>query len=166
MEDIFLNPGEFHFHCPAPNRSRPDRLRTLLGSCVSVILWHPERRIGGMSHVILPNRSRRGDSVGLDARYGDEVIALFNKEIIKAGTLPPQYQVYIVGGGQMYVTTNPAFAVGARNIETVRSHLQRSGFKVRAEHIGTVHHRKVELDMETGSVTVVWNNRHVVLSKV
>ncbi|MBL8978615.1 MAG: chemotaxis protein CheD, partial [Gemmatimonadetes bacterium] len=28
-----------------------------LGSCVAVILFDPDRRIGGMAHILLPSRS-------------------------------------------------------------------------------------------------------------
>lgn len=162
--EVFLNPGDFHFHCPAPARAQPTRLRTLLGSCVSVILWHPERRIGGMSHVILPSRSRPVNACGLDGRYGDEAIAMFHKEILRAGTLARQYQVFIVGGGQMYRTANDLFSVGARNVEAVRIHLRQAGFMVLAEHVGSMHHRKVELDLTTGAVSVIWNNKHSQIS--
>ena len=41
--EIFLHPGEFYFG------DRHTRIRTLLGSCVSIILWHPRLLIGGMS---------------------------------------------------------------------------------------------------------------------
>ena len=45
--DVFLMPGE-HFVGDARHR-----IRTLLGSCVSITLWHPQRRVGAMSHFLL-----------------------------------------------------------------------------------------------------------------
>ena len=33
-----------------------------------------------------------------------------------------------------------------------------TGFRVQAEHVGTSLHRKVELDLSSGAVTVVCNN--------
>ncbi|MBL8511280.1 MAG: chemotaxis protein CheD, partial [Betaproteobacteria bacterium] len=50
--DIFLQPGEFYFG------DADTRIRTLLGSCVSITMWHPTRRIGGMCHYMLPTRGR------------------------------------------------------------------------------------------------------------
>ena len=47
--DVFLLPGEFHFG------DQDDRIITLLGSCVAITLWHPEKRIGGMCHYMLPS---------------------------------------------------------------------------------------------------------------
>jgi hypothetical protein len=49
-------------------------LRTLLGSCVAITLWHPTRRIGGMCHFLLPERKRRTNEPP-DGRYGDEAVA-------------------------------------------------------------------------------------------
>lgn len=42
-------------------------VRTLLGSCVALVLWHPQRRIGAMCHYLLPGRQRRDGSP--DARF-------------------------------------------------------------------------------------------------
>ena len=52
--EYFLHPGEFQF------TDDPDtRFRTLLGSCVAMTLYHPKRRIGGMSHYLLPTRGAK-----------------------------------------------------------------------------------------------------------
>jgi len=162
---VFLNPGDFRFYCPAPGKAQPSKLHTLLGSCVSMVLWHPERRMGGMSHVILPSRSGpQGQSQVLDGRYCDEAVALFKRELMQAGTMPGQFQVYVVGGGRMYVTRDAVFSVGNRNVDAARVHLKRHGFLVRAEHVGADYHRKVELDLTTGVVTVVCNNARINLT--
>lgn len=161
---VFLNPGDFYFHCPEPGGAPTVRLHTLLGSCVSVIVWHPERRCGGMSHIILPSRSKPALAAGLDGRYGDEAVARMYLEVIRSGTLPLQFQVYLVGGGQMYATRDAMFAVGARNVDAARTHLQQAGFPIRAEHVGLEHHRKVELDLVTGVVSVTCNNKKINLS--
>ena len=40
--EIFLQPGDFYFG------DENTRLRSLLGSCVSITMWHPTKLIGGM----------------------------------------------------------------------------------------------------------------------
>lgn len=161
--EVFLHPGDFYFHSPAPNRPQPGRLRTLLGSCISVILWHPERRLAGMSHVILPVRGKGTSSAGLDGRYCDESIMLFLREVERAGVRPGQFQVYLVGGSQMYPTENGMFAIGEGNIAAARIHLKQAGFTLCAEHVGKVDYRKVEIDLVTGLVTVLFRNRRIEL---
>lgn len=162
--EVFLNPGDLYFHNPAASRAQPAKLRTLLGSCVSIVLWQPQSRLGGMSHIILPGRSRPAAAAELEGRYANEVVMLFRREIIRAGALPPQFQAYIVGGSEMYATEQAVFSVGARNIEAARSHLKQAGFRVMAEHVGKGHHRKVELDLVTGVVTVICASQRINLT--
>src|SRR5439155_18563598 len=42
--EIFLQPGEWYFG------DADTRIRTLLGSCVAITMWHPRRCLGGMCH--------------------------------------------------------------------------------------------------------------------
>ncbi len=48
VETVVLRPGDFHFG------GGHTRISTLLGSCVSITLWHPRRLIGGMCHYMMP----------------------------------------------------------------------------------------------------------------
>lgn len=163
---IYLNPGDFRFYCPVPGQQRPTRLHTLLGSCVSVILWHPERCIGGMSHIILPERSARAAANAPDGRYCEGAIALFKREIVCAGTMPQQYLVYLVGGGRMYATPGVMddASVGERNVQAAHTQLKAAGFLLRAEDVGLSGYRKVELDLQSGAVAVAFGNKRRLLS--
>lgn len=163
---IYLKPGDFRFYVPELGVPRPLRLHTLLGSCISVILWHPERKIGGMSHVILPERGRKGPTTALDARYCDESLAMFQREVIRAATRPAQYLTYLVGGGRMYESLNvcDGETVGERNIESARAQLKAAGFLLRAEDVGREGYRKVEIDLATGAVTVLFGTQRKLLS--
>lgn len=162
--EVILNPGDFHFHCPTPGAPQVTKLRTLLGSCVSIILWHPERRLAGMSHAVLPRRSRRGAVGRLEGRFCDESVALFLHELSRIGTRPQYFHVYLVGGAQMYLMRNETLSIGDRNVEAARSLLKQAGFLIRAEHVGMNDYRKVELDLNSGDVTVVCASRRVRLS--
>ncbi|MFM2120003.1 MAG: hypothetical protein RL722_1471, partial [Pseudomonadota bacterium] len=52
-EELLILPGQLWF---GPGGERAPVLRTLLGSCVAVTLWHPGRQLGGMCHYLLPAR--------------------------------------------------------------------------------------------------------------
>ena len=65
---VVLSAGDFHFG------SGQTRISTLLGSCVSITLWHPRKHIGGMCHYLLPARTRKPGEPP-DGRYGDEALA-------------------------------------------------------------------------------------------
>lgn len=163
---VYLGPGDFRFYCPAPGKPPLIRLHTLLGSCVSIVVWHPERGIGGMNHIILPERSARAAAAAGaagDGRYCSSAVAMLCQEIARAGTKPQQYQTYLVGGGKMYAlpSGDEEGNVGARNIAAARSQLKAAGFLIRNEHVGQEGYRKVELDLRTGAVNVLFNNQRV-----
>lgn len=48
--EVILQPGELFF-------GKEDVVvKTLLGSCIAITLWHPEQKQGGMCHYMLPTR--------------------------------------------------------------------------------------------------------------
>lgn len=159
--DIFLQPGEFYFG------DYRTRIRTILGSCVSITMWHPNKRIGGMCHYVLPSR---GVKTGkrLDGRYADEALQLFLLEIRAAGTWPEEYQVKLFGGGSMFPkrgNLTPAQQqtperdgdcsdVPCRNRQTAYQLIQHYGFTLMAEHLGGSGHRQLMFDIATGDAWV------------
>ncbi|MFZ2301349.1 MAG: chemotaxis protein CheD [Gallionella sp.] len=147
--EIYLMPGDFHFG------DKDTRIRTVLGSCVSIAVWHPLLRIGGMSHSMLPSRGRKGNH-GLDGHYADEAIELLMREIGKRNTRPGEYQVKLFGGGNMLrpFLAERTFNVAGSNVEAARALLEASGFNIHAEHVGGSGHRSIVFDLGDGSVLV------------
>jgi len=152
--EIYLLPGDFHFG------DENTRISTVLGSCVSIAVWHPLLRIGGMSHSLLPSRGKPGKHnlamTSLDGHYADEAIELLLREIGKRHTRPAEYRVKLVGGGNMFrqPLAENAFNVAGSNVEAARALLAASGFNVHAEHVGGSGHRSVIFDLRDGSVSV------------
>ena len=148
-QDAFLHPGEFHFG-PAPGR-----IGTLLGSCVAVTVWHPQRLFGGMCHILLPSRRRPPGSLP-DGRYANEAIERFAYELKSKRVLPESCQVKLFGGGNMFAGTSAGkMDIGRRNIEATRQALAAYGFSVMAEHVGGIHRRRLFLDLSSGQVWMV-----------
>lgn len=152
--EIFLQPGDFYFG------DRHTRIRTLLGSCVSITLWHPRLKIGGMCHYLLPCQTRQ--HALLDGRYADGVIGLFMQELRSNGTQPEEYEAKLFGGGRMFKTAYQgkiidAMDVGMRNIEAGRRLLHEHRFQIKAEHLAGNGHRNLVFDLASGEVWL----RHV-----
>lgn len=152
--EVFLNQGEVLFG------DRNTRIRTVLGSCVAITLWHPALQIGGMCHAVLPGRINTGvaecDSLvqGLDGRYVDDALSLMINEIRRNGTKIEDYQLKLFGGGNMfpdYIRSHQRH-VGGRNVDVVRALLRRHGMRVHAEHLGGVGHRNLIFDIHSGHV--------------
>lgn len=87
------------------------------------------------------------------------------QELSRAGASAQQFHTYLVGGGHMYLPQNETFAIGDRNVEAARRLLKQAGFLVRAEHIGSDVHRKVELNL-SGDVLVTADNKRINLRTV
>jgi len=146
--EVFLQPGEFFF-----TRGRT-RIRTLLGSCVAVTLWHPVLLTGGMCHYLLPSRPR-GHGTRLDGRYGEDSIRFFLKYIREARTSPGDYQAKIFGGGNMFADRHGAMPlVGTRNVTAAHEMLARHGIRTVASNVGDEGYRKIAFELWSGDVWV------------
>lgn len=151
--DIFLQPGEY-FVADADYQ-----LRTMLGSCVSITLWHPPTRQGAMSHFLLPTYGLMDTVVRpLDARYGDEALTLMLAELAQSGVQPQQCQGKIFGGGNMFPkhSRSSTMHIGRRNGEAARTLLQSHGIPIVSESLFGIGHRQIIFDVSTGDV---WSNQ-------
>ena len=147
--EIFLQPGDFYFG------EEKTRIRTLLGSCVAITVWHPSRLVGGMCHYMLPHRPRAEKPMVPDGRYADEAMQMFLHEMRREKTLPWEYQVKLFGGGQMFDQGNKLrrhINISERNAEYGKELIAKFGFKLVAEDLGGTGHRNVILDMWSGDV--------------
>jgi chemotaxis protein CheD len=151
--DVFLQPGEYFVG------DATHRIRTLLGSCVSVTLWSSLQRIGAMSHFLLASRGPSAKPGALDARYGDEALSLMLRELTRHKVSATQCQAKIFGGGDMFPAqkTRGEMAIGRRNGEAARSLLQAQGIEVVSESLFGEGHRQIVFDVGSGHV---WS-RHV-----
>lgn len=146
--EVFLQPGEYFVG------NADFRIRTLLGSCVSISLWHPRRRIGAMSHFLLARRSSSSSTTEPDARYGEEAMWLMLRELTRMGVRPTECQGKIFGGGNMFPHQKKTVTldVGKRNGESARELLQVNGISLISESLFGAGHRQIIFDISSGNV--------------
>jgi len=153
--EVFLRPGEFYF-------GKGDvRIRTILGSCISITLWHPERKIGGMCHFML-SRPQKMVTPNLDGRYAEDAIELFLQHIAKHKSQAREYQVKVFGGGNMFPDINKHSQtnnIGQRNMQIARELLREYQFRICSSHLGGVGYRRVILYLPSGEVWVYHNSQ-------
>ena len=150
IREVYLRPGDFCFG------EGKLRITTLLGSCVSIILWHPLLAHGGMCHYMLPSRNQPRGNHELEGKYGDEAMELFMLELKKRHTAPAQYQVNVYGGGNMFDDrASYPMDIGKQNIEMAHSLLGKYGFTLAYNHLGSFGHRKVAFDVWSGEVRLI-----------
>jgi chemotaxis protein CheD len=147
MIDVFLLPGEYFVGGPEY------RIRTLLGSCVSITLWHPVRRIGTMSHFLLSARNSSKET-GLNSRYGEEALQLMLAELRAIGVDPTECQAKIFGGSKMFpgLDDSKPSNIGRRNGEVALRLLRAHGIPVVSESLYGVGHRSIIFDISSGNV--------------
>ena len=157
----FLLPGEFFFS------GSKCQINTLLGSCIAITLWHPKLKIGGMCHFVLPSRRKPKELLPSDYDYNgsycDEVMVLFEREVLQRGTNLKDYVAKIFGGSNMLAnsTLDENDLIGTRNTEAAVNHLAERGIPLLLAHVGEKGHRRIAFDIETGDVWV----KHVSLQK-
>lgn len=147
--EVFLQPGEYFVG------DAGYRIRTVLGSCVSVTLWNPLRRIGAMSHFLLAARVRTpAQGAALSGSYGDEALSLMLRDLARMKLSPAQCQAKIFGGGEMFPErrAQDPFHIGKRNGEAARNLLQAQGIEVISESLFGEGHRQIIFDVATGHV--------------
>jgi chemotaxis protein CheD len=148
--EIFLQPGDWYFS------DADNRLRTLLGSCVAITLWHPQRFLGGMCHFLLPTRNQAG-AIELGGRYGDEALFLLLREARAAGCRPRDFDWKVFGGASMdsCQTRDPEVGhVGRRNVRMALELLSELGITPQSVDVGGRAPRSIMLDNWNGAVWV------------
>ncbi len=145
-EKVFLLPGE-----SAVKRTACE-LATLLGSCVSVTLWHPVKRFSAMNHFMLDVNQGRNDERG---KYGDTSTAAIIDIMTRLEPDRRLLQAKIFGGGAVIGHLgSSATDIGARNIAMARQVLDNQNIKVVEEEVGGNNGRRIYMDSMTGIVTV------------
>jgi len=147
LREVYLEPGDFCFG------EGNLRITTVLGSCISITLWHPLSKHGGMCHYMLPTRN--APYATPHGKYGDEAMVLFMQELKKRKTVPKQYEVRLYGGGKMFETKNSVKDVGWQNIEKAHELLNHYGFNLVDDHVGSFGRRRLAFDVWSGDVHLV-----------
>ena len=131
----------------------PEQLSCLgLGSCVAVILYDPQVRIGGMVHVLLPKAPQKVD---LEGKYADTGTRMLVKEMTFNGAAKDRLVAKLVGGAQMFKNLNVQVAnIGRFNVLEARKILREFSIRIVAEDIEGDRGRSAYLDSTTGQVTV------------
>lgn len=142
---LFLKPGEWFFG------QGHGELHTILGSCVSLLLWQPQIKVIALSHALLPKRSRHSDheaeTVG---RFVEEITQLFLQKTRKFAVPLPSYHAHIFGGGDMFPDIGLKNQIGLQNIQMTKQLLEHAGVPILSEDIGGTFYRRLKVNCHTG----------------
>lgn len=125
-----------------------------LGSCVTVILFDPWARVGGLAHVMLPSHKlARVD--GRPAKFADTAVSALLKKMKRRGAKMKRIVAKLAGGARMFLGDGELNNdIGRRNVEAIKEFLKQQGIKLVAEDTGGSHARTVKFSTNTGKVLI------------
>jgi chemotaxis protein CheD len=143
---VYLQPGQWIA------TADPTTITTILGSCVSVCLWDPRLRIGGMNHYMLPFEAADASGSG---RFGNVAIRQLVAKLATLGARPDRLEATVVGGAcVMEAFRRDGDHIGARNVDLAERLLPSHGIRIGRRELGGNRGRKLTFDTATGNVRV------------
>jgi chemotaxis protein CheD len=132
--------------------AEPVRLTTIVGSCVSVCLWDPSHRIGGMNHFLLPFGGGTGPA---SLRFGNTAIARLVESVLELGAARAGLVAKVFGGACVIdAFLERGEHLGIRNAQAAVDALAGEGVPIVASDAGGRRGRKVVFDTADGAVWV------------
>ena len=138
---LYVEPGQL-LVC-----TEPRRLRTILGSCVSVCLHDPALRHGGMNHFMLPT-SPVADVIS--TRYGDEAMQGLLERLERLGSQRRDLCASVYGGARVLFAMSEFMHLGKRNVEFALEWLAQHNIPVVASGVLGQKARRLDFDIATG----------------
>ena len=126
-----------------------------LGSCVAIVLYDADRRVGGLAHVLLPSESLAQDRSNR-AKFPATAVPMLLEQMQQLGARPTRITARIVGGASMFAALLPAggLQMGERNLLATRDALGKARLPITGEDVGGGHGRSVFFHIATGTVQV------------
>ncbi len=105
-------------------------ISTVLGSCVSVCLWDPLARVGGMNHMLLTSSASNSFDCNL---AGLNAMELLINAMLKEGARRTRLVAKVFGGAQM---VNGLPSIGTNNAVFTMDFLRREQILVAGKSLG------------------------------
>ncbi len=164
---VTIYPGEFY------SSKGEELISTILGSCISITLYDPKSRIGGMNHFMLARNNKVGVETGntLMGRFGEYAMQLLIDDLVSKGANPKNFEAKVFGGSNIFNMPEKTGAqVGAVNIDFAFDYLNNHSIKIINSDTGGIKPRKIFFDPVTSKVFLKYvesnvKDRNALLSK-
>ncbi len=122
-------------------------ISAVLGSCIATCLYDERNRIGGMNHLLLPEKGANDKSID---RFGVNLMELLVNEMFKKGGNRKYFVAKIFGGANVSLGGS---TIGARNIAFVKDFLAGEKIPCVAESVGGNRARRIRFTPATGRIS-------------
>lgn len=144
LRNVYLKPGEVFVS------RTPTLVSTVLGSCVSVVIFSPEAGMGAMCHAQLP--FARGND---DLRYVDKAVSYMYDRLSAISGRTKGFEVKLFGGAEGLVhRRGPELptSIGGQNVAAAMKVIESLGLRVTASDTGGDRGRKIFFYSNSGEV--------------
>ena len=127
-----------------------------LGSCVAIVLYDRDTKVGGLAHILLPSMAMSRETSN-PAKFPETIVPLMLTEMRALGaTQTSRINAKIVGGASMFgqLVNGTGINVGERNIVATKEALAAAGIPLVAEDTGLDYGRSVYFHLADGRVEV------------
>jgi len=131
-----------------------------LGSCVALVLYERQLRLGGLAHIMLPLADSREGASLTPFRYADTAVDALLKLLFARGAQRSRLAALLAGGAHLFADDlDTGVSIGACNVQMLHAMLQRRDIPLSAEDVGGGYGRNLVMDLKTGRVVVTSHGR-------
>lgn len=148
LDSVYLKPCEIYIS------HEPVVVRTVLGSCVSVVMYSLKHNIGGICHAMLPTLSNvtKDDDI---FKYVDSSIRYMADYFFLEAVPVLDIEVKVFGGADMFTSVHNGqnrMTIGRKNVKTALDTLNELGFRIVSSDTGGTNGRKLYFYSGDGKV--------------
>ena len=138
---VFVKPDEYKV-------VKCGTIYTVVGTCISVLLWDKEKRTGGLAHYRMA-KSRSGFSV---YKGGEELLEEMYDKMVVLGSKSKNIEAVIIGG----IASDRILAqkIVEENIEVAKKFLESKNIHLRSMKTGSDYPLRIRFYMKDGKITV------------
>lgn len=153
LKSIKLNPAELIF------LDKCAYVDTILGSCVSVTMYHPKRCFCLICHAMLPRSSSYLSVINREKdifRYVNTSIEYMKNKIKESLLKFEDFEVKVFGGADVLSSLNKKreISIGKMNTQVAFEMLKEADFNIVSYDIGGNYGRRIIFNTENGEVLV------------
>ncbi|MFW5787135.1 MAG: chemotaxis protein CheD [Halanaerobiales bacterium] len=123
-------------------------IKTLLGSCVAVLLRDRAAGVLGVNHFMLPGNPRKKNKdkgkdflLNKDTRYGINAMELMINDMMKKGAVRKNFEAKVFGGGK--IIKSGLNKVAVNNIDFILDYLNMENIPIKARDLGEDYGRQI-----------------------
>ena len=145
---VTIHPGEYY------STDEDIYIATVLGSCISIALFDPTLKMGGLNHFMLP-KSTRAEAVPMtdEGRFGNFAMELLINDMLKKGCKHENLRAKVFGGGNVLDSSSSKMNMtGINNINFALTYLETEHIPILVNDTGGIFPRKIYFHPQTSKV--------------